>query len=115
MGYGRRFRSRNNHRDNTRKGKARPKLALAGAIILAVGILFIVYGENIVDFDTRMLVGVVAVPAGTIMLLFSISKRNQIRFAKGIERTKKAFDEPCQCCKCQNCGRDHNHWTHDEK
>ena len=117
MGFGRRRNWERGRRDDRKEGKARPKLAFAGAIVLAIGILFIFYGGNIVDFDTKMSVGAVTIPAGIIMLLLSMSKRNQIRFAKGMEKgmekTKKAFETPCQCCKCTNCGRNHNHWTHD--
>jgi UDP-N-acetylmuramyl pentapeptide phosphotransferase/UDP-N-acetylglucosamine-1-phosphate transferase len=111
MGFGR-SRRRNLGRDDERKGKARPKLALAGGIVLAIGILLSMYGVN-----TRNLYIVVGcgltVTAGILMLLFSLSKRNQIRFVRGIDRTAEAFKEPCHCCKCTNCDRNHNHWTHD--
>ena len=115
MGFGRRSRRRNwkkERRDDGREGRSRPKLALVGGIILTIGIFVVMYGTNIRNLDIGV-GGGFAVMAGTLMLLFSLSKRNQIRFAKGIERTKKVFEDPCQCCKCTNCGRNHNHWTHD--
>jgi len=58
-------------------------------------------------------VGFLGVVGGTLMLLFSLSKRNQIKVANGIESGKKVFEDDCQCCKCTNCGSNHNHWTHD--
>lgn len=112
MGFGR-SRRHEWRRNDGRGGQSRPKLALVGAIVLAVGILVIMYGTNVRNLDTSV-TGAFIVMVGTMMLLFSLSKRNQFRLAKGIERTKKAFRDSCQCCKCQNCGRNHNHWTHDD-
>lgn len=110
---------RNRYRDDRRKGKARPKLAIAGAISLAIGALLIHYigvptlrSED--DMNNLGLIGeLIGVMAGTGMLLFSLSKRNQIRFAKGMDRVSEAFKDNCNCCKCTNCGRNHKHWTHD--
>ena len=93
-------------------GGARPKLALVGAIVLASGILLIMYGANIRNWDVGGW-GFPIVMAGTMMLLFSLSRRNQIRLSKGLGKTANVFKDQCQCCKCQNCGRNHNHWTHD--
>ncbi|RDJ31124.1 MAG: hypothetical protein DWQ18_03940 [Crenarchaeota archaeon] len=111
MGYGRKPR-RHSNRDY-RKGRAKPKLAVIGAIVLGIGILVMLYGSSFVDFEKRMLIGVATIPTGVIMLLLSMRKKDQIRFAKGMERASDVFKDDCQCCKCQNCGRDHNHWVHD--
>lgn len=99
---------------NNRKGRARPKLALAGAILLAVGILLIFYVADVRNFDSITGIGGICILAGTLMLIFSMSRRNQKRFVKGIDTAREAFKDQCQCCKCQNCGRNHNHWTHDD-
>lgn len=63
--------------------------------------------------NPALIAGMIGVVGGMVMLLFSLSKKNQIRVSNGIDATRKAFEDDCQCCKCQNCGRDHNHWTHD--
>lgn len=93
-------------------GRARPKLALAGAIVLAAGILLINYFVGIRNMDYAM-GSAFLVTAGVVMLFFSLKKGHQIRLSRGMDRAAKAFKDPCQCCKCQNCGRNHNHWTHD--
>jgi uncharacterized membrane protein HdeD (DUF308 family) len=110
MGYGRR---RSWKRHDGRKGRARPKLAIIGAISLATGILLINFVADVRSSDPASWIGVITLIAGVFMLLFSMSKRNQLRFARGIDTVKEMFKAPCQCCKCQNCGRNHNHWTHD--
>ncbi len=119
MGFGRRKKdySSNNYKP---KGSARPKLAIAGAISLVVGALLIhYYGvpllmSNRTADNPLLIAGMIGVLVGALMLFFSLSKRNQRRFAKGIDDTRKAFADSCQCCKCQNCGRSHNHWVHDD-
>ena len=118
MGFGKRYRDNRNY--NNKKGKARPKLAIVGAISLAIGILLIhyvgvptLYSEGKFDDNPALIVGSLGVVGGVLMLLFSLSKRNQIRVTKGIDATRKVFEDDCQCCKCTNCGANHNHWTHD--
>jgi len=112
MRFGRRRNERRNDGNNGRKGKARPKLALAGGIVFAIGALSVMYGVNIRNLDIG-LGSAFVVSIGTLMMLFSLSKRNQSRFRKGVKITSKIFQDPCHCCKCTNCGLNHNHWTHD--
>lgn len=112
MRFGRKRNNRRYEEKSRRTGQSRPKLALVGAIVLTIGILLVMYGTNIRNLDIMMGGGFV-VMVSVILLLLSLSKRNQIRFAKGMKATSDAFKEPCHCCKCTNCGRNHNHWTHD--
>ncbi len=63
--------------------------------------------------NPALLVGFLGVVGGVVMLGLSLSKRNQIRLSKGMETAGKVFEDDCQCCKCTNCGQNHNHWTHD--
>lgn len=117
VGFGKR---RNRGRRDDGTGRSRPKLAIIGAISLAIGILLIHYYGIPLFISNRsadnpfLMGGVIGILGGVLMLLFSLSKRNQIRLAKGIEETRKTFADNCQCCKCQNCGRNHNHWVHDD-
>jgi len=112
-------RDRRDKRNDYRKGRARPKLAIAGAISLAIGILLVhyvgvptLYNEG--NFDNVGLIGgFIGASSGVVMLLLSLSKRNQIRFVKGMDRVSEAFKDNCNCCKCTNCGKNHNHWAHD--
>jgi hypothetical protein len=96
-----------------KRGKARPKLALAGAVVLAMGIFLIYFVVDVRNFDPASQIGFAATIAGGLMLLFSMIRRNQLRVAKGMDVVRDVFKDQCQCCKCQNCGRNHNHWTHD--
>ena len=62
--------------------------------------------------NPALLARLISLMVGTMMILFSLSKRNQIRVSKGMDATRKTFEYDCMCCKCQNCDRNHNHWTH---
>jgi hypothetical protein len=116
---------RHDNRDNNykTKGGARPKLAIVGAITLVIGALLVHYYGVPLAYSNRnldnpyLIGGFICVIAGTLMLLFSLSKRNQKRVSRGMDGVVDGFQkmtrERCQCCKCQNCGRSHNHWTHD--
>lgn len=113
MGYGRRRNWKGDRRDD-RHGRARPKLAITGAIVLVIGILLIFYVADVKQFDYATMIGGLFLVVGTMMLLLSMSKRKQGQFVKGMDVARGIFKESCQCCKCQNCGRSHNHWTHDD-
>jgi hypothetical protein len=71
---------RNKNRDvgyDNIKGKNRPKLALVGGIILAIGILVINHGTHIMNLDIGF-EGLIIFMAGFLTMLFSL--RKEIRF-----------------------------------
>ena len=116
MGFKKR---RNNQNNYKRKGVARPKLAIIGAISLIIGILLVHYvgvpelrADRMSD-NPAWIAGFLGIVIGVVMLGLSLSKRNQYRLSKGMDAVGKAFESDCMCCKCQNCDRNHNHWTHD--
>ena len=120
MGFGKR--SKRNYRDNNykKKGRARPKLAVIGAISLAIGILLVhfigiptMYSEGKFDDNHALTAGMIGIMAGVVMLLLSLSKKRQGQLASGMESISKALEPDCNCCKCNNCDMNHNHWTHD--
>ncbi|QLH02995.1 hypothetical protein C5F47_05240 [Nitrosopumilus cobalaminigenes] len=118
MGFKKRRNNRHNNY-NRKKGGARPKLAVIGAISLVIGILLIHYvgvpelrADRMSD-NPALIAGFVGVVGGVLMLLLSLSKRNQVRVGNVIDSAREAFRDDCMCCKCQNCDRNHNHWTHD--
>lgn len=119
MGFGKRRNWKNRDGNYKQKGRARPKLTLIGIILLVIGSLLVYYvgiplAQSSRNMDNPYLAaGMAGMVAGMLMILFSLSKRNQNRVSKGMSVVGKAFEEKCQCCKCQNCGRNHNHWTHD--
>ena len=56
---------------------------------------------------------------GGLFLLFSPNKKGQDKISRGIDKIGGGIGnalaksmESCKCCRCTNCGRDHNHWTH---
>ncbi|GEM_PF-3109915 len=107
MGFGRRSRKHNwerERRDNRRKGKSPPKLILVGAIVLLITSLLALYGMKTGNSDIGI-TGIAGTIVGLVILFFSLSKRKRKFIANVLD--------PCQCCKCTNCGRNHNHWTHD--
>lgn len=121
MGFKKRQNNRYNNynKHNKRRGDARPKLAVVGAISLIIGILLVHYvGVPALRVDSMsdnpgLIAGFLGIVAGVVMLGLSLSKRNQIRLSDGMDAVGKALEPDCMCCKCQNCDRNHNHWTHD--
>ena len=115
MVFGRRNKRRE---DYGTKGKARPKLALVGAIFITPAILFFIFVNGPVDWEILIPV-IISGMIGTVMLLSSMSRRNQSRFSKGLDTIGRGINsglkDQCNCCKCTNCDRYHNHWTHDDR
>jgi len=121
MGFKKRRNNRHNNHNrnhNKRKGRARPKLAVVGAISLVIGILLVHYvgvpelrADRMSD-NPALIAGFLGIVAGVVMLGLSLSKRNQIRLSNGMDAVGKAFEPDCNCCRCTNCDRNHNHWTH---
>lgn len=110
-----RFVRRNKRREVYRtKGKARPKLALIGALLLAGSFLVMMFGNKPINWNVTIGALLVCI-TGTLMLLFSMSKRDQIRFVRTLDKIEKGIKvitkDECQCCGHQNCGSNHNHWT----
>jgi len=110
-----RFVRRNKRQEVYRnKGKARPKLALVGALLLVGSISVMMFANKPINWNVTI-GALLVVIAGTLMLLFSMSKRDQIRFVRGLDKIEKGVKlmtkEDCQCCGHQNCGSNHNHWT----
>ena len=62
-----------------------------------------------------LLSGMVLFIAGLLTLFLSLNKRNQIKVGGVLDAVGDALVKTnCMCCKCQNCDRYHNHWTHDD-
>lgn len=101
MGFGKRRNWKNRVNNYKQKGRARPKLTLIGIISLVVGSLLVYYvgiplAQSSKNMDNPYLAaGIVGMVAGMLMILFSLSKRNQSRVSKGINAVGKAFKEKC--------------------
>ena len=103
MGFGRRNEKRNN-RDNgyRKKRKLKTTIRLVGIIVVIIGFMVSLYdlkNPNSASHQQYFLISIGLIVIGMAMIL----QENLI----------KIFKTPCQCCRCQNCGRNHNHWTHD--
>ena len=108
----------------TRTYSRRFKMRVGGLISLVVGLILIQYMAapairtgNTVE-GIALLSGMVLFIAGLLTLFLSLNKRNRIKVGKGIDAVAGTINEittsNCMCCKCQNCDRYHNHWTHDD-
>ena len=119
--------------DNERKRKHNRslKMKIGGIILSIVGILLLHYIgipglltngiHNVSMIESIVLVaGFFLIIGGLLMLFLSLNKGNQIKLADGLDKSGKGivgilgdiFKERCLCCDCQNCGKNHNHWTH---
>ena len=90
------------HHNNRKRKKMSPKtiVRIIGAIVLMVGFLFgIKIEQGSADFQENLLIFFGLIIVGFVMIV-------QLRGLKILGTPN------CQCCDCQNCGRDHNHWTH---
>jgi len=102
MGYGRRKKNYNQNNGPRKKISIKTKIRIVGVIILMTGFLF---GTKIeqgsVDFQQNLLIFFGLMIVGVVMII-------QLKGLKNLATPN------CQCCDCQNCGRNHNHWTHRE-
>lgn len=107
MEFGRRNKKRNNRDDGYRKKrKLKTTIRLFGVIVLIIGFMIALYDLKNPDLATHQqyfLFSIGFIVIGMAMIL-------QRRLLVGLKNMAK---ERCQCCKCTNCGRNHNHWTHD--
>jgi hypothetical protein len=103
MGFSRRNKKRYPRDDGYRKKrKLKTTIRLVGMIVVIIGFLVGLYDLKNQDSPAHQqyfLISIGLIVIGMAMILQG-----------GL---KKIFKTPCQCCKCTNCGRDHNHWTHD--
>ena len=107
MGFGRRNKKRNN-KDNEyrKKRKLKTTIRLFGVIVVMIGFMIALYDLKNPDSASHQqyfLISIGLIVIGMAMIL-------QRKFVEGLKNMGK---ERCQCCKCTNCGRNHNHWTHD--
>lgn len=96
---------------------------MIGVFVLCIGYFSIGYFSIGYSVENRLIEepiflvgGVVGIGGvmgiGGVLILTSFSKNTQRKIFHGLEFIKKMFEDDCQCCKCQNCGLNHNHYTH---
>ena len=107
MGFGRRNKKRY-PRDNRyrKKIKLKTTIRLFGILVVIIGFLVSLYdlkNQNSPAHQQYFLISIGLIVIGMAMIL-------QRKLLDGLKNIGK---EPCHCCKCTNCNRDHDHWTHD--
>lgn len=101
MGFGKR--SKRNYRDSNYRKKKNLKKQ-----VQIVGIIFVIIGFLISLYDLKY-----NLPQSLPFVIgFIVIGMAMILQRKLLEVLKESFKEQCNCCKCTNCGRDHNHWVH---
>ena len=110
MGFGRRrdWKKSQDNRDNgyRKKRKLKTQIRLLGVIVVLIGFIVSLYDSKNNDLATHQqyfLISIGLIIIGMAMIL-------QRKLLDGLKNMTK---ERCQCCKCTNCGSNHNHWTHD--
>ena len=107
MRFGRRNKKRHYSDDGYRKKiKLKTTVRLVGVLFVMIGFLVSFYdlkNPNSAFHQQYFLITIGFIVIGMIMILQK----------KVLEGLKNMGKETCHCCKCTNCGRDHNHWTHD--
>ncbi|MBS3925132.1 MAG: hypothetical protein KGZ34_00340 [Nitrosarchaeum sp.] len=102
MGFGRRKRSHNKNNQYKKKIKLKTKIQFVGIILVAIGFIISLYDLKYPNSQTLpVVIGLIVI--GMAMIL-------QKKLWDGLKNMAK---EHCNCCMCTNCGRNHNHWTHD--
>lgn len=102
MGFGRRKRNYNKNNQYKKKIKLKTKIQCVGIILVAIGFIISLYDLKYPTPQTLpIVIGLIVI--GMIMI-------GQKKLLDGLKNMAK---EPCNCCMCTNCGRNHNHWTHD--
>lgn len=112
MGFGRRRNWRSRDRVEGKKRNVRLIVAIIGSVVVFIGFVFALHGTNTTNIDT-VLIGFSLVMVGFLIAFYSLKKKDRKGFVDKVDSIGKIFKEPCHCCKCTNCDRNHNHWTHD--
>lgn len=101
MGFGRRKRDYKNNQYK-KKTKLKTKIQYVGIILVIIGFAISIYDLKYPTPQTLpYVIGLIVI--GMIMI-------GQKKLLNGLKNMAK---ESCNCCMCTNCGRNHNHWTHD--
>ena len=107
MGFGRRNKKRHYNDDRYRKKiKLKTTVRLVGVIFVIIGFMVSLYdlkNPNSALHQQYFLISIGLIVIGMVMIL-------QRKFVEGLKNMGK---KPCHCCKCTNCDRNHDHWTHD--
>jgi len=107
MGFGRRKRGHKNS-NYKKKMNLQTKIRIADVIVmdLAFVVAYVDDGtkRDLATHKTYFTIMMVMIIAGATMIL-------QRKLLVGLNNMSKPNSE---CRKCQNCGRNHNHWVHDD-
>lgn len=92
-----------------KKIKLKTKIMLVGVIFVVAGFLVGIYDDSeknrsLASHQQYFVISIGLIIAGMAMIL-------QKKLLVGLKDLTK---EHCNCCKCTNCDRGHNHWTHDD-
>jgi len=81
--------------------KPKTIVRIIGIFVLSVAFLVIHYTnvDNTASRQQGMLIFFGLIIIGFVMIV-------QLKGLKNLAKSN------CQCCDCQNCDRNHNHWTH---
>lgn len=107
MGFGKRKR---NYKNNNHKKKMnfKTKIRIIGVILMALAFVVAYVDDNtkrdLPTHQTYFVIMIVLIISGMAMIL-------QKKLWIALKNLNKSV---CKCCKCQNCGQNHNHWVHDD-
>lgn len=108
MGFGRRKKDYNRNNHYKKKMNFKTKIRIVGVIVMALAFVVAYVDDNtkrdLATHQKYFAIMIIMIIAGMAMIL-------QRKLLIGLKNISKPN---CQCCKCQNCGRNHNHWVHDD-
>lgn len=103
MGFGRNRRWKNNKNNPYKKKmKLKAKVMLLGVIFVMAGFLVGIYADSEKNLNRANHQQYFAISIGLIIIGMAMILQ------------KKLLEKRCNCCKCTNCDRGHDHWTHDD-
>ena len=77
--------------------RLKKKIRLLGLVLAVVGLVILLLNKD--THSQTFLISLALIIIGIVLIA-----------------GKRIFDPPppppCNCCKCTNCGSNHNHWTH---
>ena len=93
-----------------KKMKTKTLIRIIGAFLMINAFLVLLYGANNKDFGNQLVYPLLTFG----LFIIGLAMIMQRKFLVMMKNIGKDLNKGrCNCCKCTNCSRNHNHWTHD--
>src|SRR3972149_2200368 len=90
-----------------KKMKTKTLIRIIGAFLMINAFLVLLYGANNKDFGNQLVYPLLTFG----LFIIGLAMIMQRKFLVMMKNVGKDLNKGrCNCCKCTNCSRNHNHW-----